>query len=438
MLGSGLARRNLRSSNTSGSYLGLKSFIGIAAIVLSAGLLTTNDHFPGWRALLPTIGALLLLSAGPNAAINRLLLSRKAFVGIGLISYPLYLWHWPPLSFLRVMEGGALPLLGATVAVVLALILTYLTYEVVEKNVRHLNGRAIAPALCTLLVAVGFCGLTIHQFNGVHDRAINHMNVSDNWVGNVSAKLVNECGMSSEEKRFIAFCVADRRGHPVYAVFGDSKAAALFPGLVRKSAVGQRWMLIGGANSSGAPIPVISDAKQYRSFESMTVATANALARNPSLRVVVLATAIRSLFRTTDLYLADLPRTRNSEIVFLGLDKMVAQLAAAGKEVVLMMDNPTLADPVSCISRRTPSKIINRIFQHQVNSACSISISDNIKRTKVYRDQVGARRTITRLAPLRVTNPLRIQMPLRRRCTAGLPQIRSARDGPESRRCNPS
>jgi peptidoglycan/LPS O-acetylase OafA/YrhL len=388
MLGCGLARWNMRAADNVISYRNLRSSIGIAAIILSVALLSTDDHFPGWLALLPTVGTLLLLSAGPDAAFNKIVLSHKSVVWIGLISYPLYLWHWPLLSFLRVMEGGDLPAPGATLTVVLALFLAYLTYEFVEKKIRHLRLWTVAPALCSLLAAVGLSGLAIRQYDGVPARAINRLNVSDNWVGDVTTELVNECGMSPSEQRGIAFCVEDRRGRPVYALLGDSKAAALFPGLVKESEKNERWMFIGGADASGAPIPVISDAAQYRASERMTVAAAKALARNPSIRVVVLATAIRSLFQTTDPYLADLPETANSEIVFNGLDKMVAEMTAAGKEVVLAMDNPTLADPAACISRLTHFGVINRLFQHQMNRHCSISVSGNIRRTKVYRDLI--------------------------------------------------
>jgi hypothetical protein len=195
--------------------------------------------------------------------------------------------------------------------------------------------------------------------------------------------------MSSDEKRGIAFCVADRREQPIYALLGDSKAAALFPGLVKESADHERWMFIGGAAASGPPIPVISDAGQYKGFERMTVAGTNALARNPSIQVVVLATAIRSLFQTTDPYLEDLARTRNSEIVFHGLDEMVAEMNRAGKNVLLVIDNPTLADPVACISRRTSLAIVNRVFQHRMNDHCSVKTSDNMIRIKVYREVRG-------------------------------------------------
>ena len=85
---------------------------------------------------MPTIGAVLLIIAGPLAVINRTLLSNKLMVALGLISYPLYLWHWAILSFLRIMQGEV-PLWWLRVlAVLLAVGLSILTYKFIEKPIR--------------------------------------------------------------------------------------------------------------------------------------------------------------------------------------------------------------------------------------------------------------------------------------------------------------
>jgi peptidoglycan/LPS O-acetylase OafA/YrhL len=75
---------------------------GLMALLLAEALLTKDAMFPGWWALLPTVGAAALIAAGPDTAINRRFLAHPAMVWIGLISYPLYLWHWPILAFLRI------------------------------------------------------------------------------------------------------------------------------------------------------------------------------------------------------------------------------------------------------------------------------------------------------------------------------------------------
>ena len=81
------------------------SWAGMGLLV--AGMVTINSTapYPGWRALVPVIGTLLLIEGGKDARANRLLLSHPAVVWVGLISYPLYLFHWPILSFLHIVKG---------------------------------------------------------------------------------------------------------------------------------------------------------------------------------------------------------------------------------------------------------------------------------------------------------------------------------------------
>lgn len=73
---------------------------GIIAIEASFFLFNATTPFPGWAAALPVAGSsLLIMSEG--AFVNRIL-SLKPLIGVGLISYSLYLWHWPVLVFLQI------------------------------------------------------------------------------------------------------------------------------------------------------------------------------------------------------------------------------------------------------------------------------------------------------------------------------------------------
>ena len=148
-------------------------------------------------------------------------------------------------------------------------------------------------------------------------------------------------------------------------------------------------MLIGGNGPHGAPVPVISRAALYRSFQPMTIAASDALVRNRSIRVVLLVTAIRSLFRNGDGLLRNLSASPNYDVVLDGLDRMIAKLSAAGKTVVLMIDNPALADPHECVVRRTGVGFIDRMLKPPQSPYCSISITDSVNETKIYRKLLG-------------------------------------------------
>lgn len=113
------------------------SAAGILMLGMGVFLLDKNSEFPGWLALLPVVGAALLISSGQHAWVNRSLLSRRLMVWIGLISFPLYLWHWPLLSFAHLLtyQEPSVPLRLALLA--LSILLAWLVYALVERPIRR-------------------------------------------------------------------------------------------------------------------------------------------------------------------------------------------------------------------------------------------------------------------------------------------------------------
>jgi peptidoglycan/LPS O-acetylase OafA/YrhL len=73
------------------------SVFGFILVIGSILILSNEQDYPGWNALLPTLGTLMLIMSGSQAWINQYILSLRPVVFVGLISYPLYLWHWPLL-----------------------------------------------------------------------------------------------------------------------------------------------------------------------------------------------------------------------------------------------------------------------------------------------------------------------------------------------------
>ena len=95
----------------------VQSLTGAAMVACAVVSITSHKAFPGWWALLPTLGAALLISAGSRAWINRTILSHPVMVWVGLISFPLYLWHWPLLAFARIIHGDE-PTVGVRLAAI--------------------------------------------------------------------------------------------------------------------------------------------------------------------------------------------------------------------------------------------------------------------------------------------------------------------------------
>lgn len=128
------------------------SLLGAVLIGASFSNLFYTATLQMWWTSIACLGSLLLIGAGPHGWINRHVLAHPAMVFIGLISYPLYLWHYPLLTILRMAYGrdpGAL-LIIATVAT--SLILSVATYKYLEMPIRSSgNGRRVAAMLCALM-----------------------------------------------------------------------------------------------------------------------------------------------------------------------------------------------------------------------------------------------------------------------------------------------
>jgi peptidoglycan/LPS O-acetylase OafA/YrhL len=145
--------------------------IGCALLVIGFLCVGPLDPFPGWRALIPTCGAGCIIAARSPSRLQSLALSNRLMVGIGLISYPLYLWHWPLLSYATILSSGDPSgevlwiLIGATIALSL---LTYFCFErPIKRGARH-RWKVIVPLLA--LVTITSFGGSVYLSNGYPQR----------------------------------------------------------------------------------------------------------------------------------------------------------------------------------------------------------------------------------------------------------------------------
>jgi len=209
-----------------------QSTLGVMLIGIAVLLVSRDREFPGWWALLPTLGACLIISAGPQAWLNRIVLSHRVVVWFGLISYPLYLWHWPLLSFPKIIEADTPSSAMRIAAILLAIALAWLTYKLVEKPIRFgARSRASVTVLCLLMLVIGYVGYAAYERDGYGSRlpkiisAATKFNVTDEWR-------LHKCFLEDEDSNtgFIDDCL-DRDKKPLIFLWGDSYAAALYPGL---------------------------------------------------------------------------------------------------------------------------------------------------------------------------------------------------------------
>jgi len=114
----------------------LLSALGILLIIFSVWTFDKKTPFPSVSALLPTMGTvLIILFAIPKTWVGRAL-SFRPVVGVGLISYSLYLWHQPLFAFARNRSLEDPPALTYLALIGIAFSLTYLSWRYVEKPFR--------------------------------------------------------------------------------------------------------------------------------------------------------------------------------------------------------------------------------------------------------------------------------------------------------------
>lgn len=250
LMGAGLAwweRRNLLSLHQGR----IASWIGAALLCAGVLVITPGDHFPGWWALLPVLGTTLLISAGPLATPNRIL-SRPAMVFVGLISYPLYLWHWPLLAFPR-MILETVPIGFRLAALAASLLLAWATYSLVERPIRFGANRARkALALLVAMAIVGSSGFFIQKLDGfqtVRSAMVSGLtNLKDEfkWPYAQNATCLDRYPYDLSEVAFW-FCAASKNAPPEVLLIGNSFANDLFPGLAEDSRFRDRSILNIGA-----------------------------------------------------------------------------------------------------------------------------------------------------------------------------------------------
>ncbi|HEX5311190.1 acyltransferase family protein [Aquabacterium sp.] len=326
------------------------SLAGIAALIGSIALFSSGMGFPGYIAAIPVVGSALLIAAGKDAVINKWVLSQRWIVGIGLISYPLYLWHWPILVMNRLWSDGK-PESPATLATLLlaAMLLAWLTYRYVESPLRD-STRATRAAkdarnLWLALLAFGALGLGA-------------------WKGHLpshsqQAAVVQKIDSAESDWESIGDQTWPGGKAGTVLFVGDSHMQHYAPRISeimktrRSEAHTVRLMALSGC----APVPGINrlslDCAHFadEAFEAMQA---------PEVVTVVLAASWKGFSVRPDYYRVDdpthrtiAPLTDDSQWVLDAWRDRLRSLVLAGKHVVVVLSSPRgpLVEPKHLIDR---------------------------------------------------------------------------------------
>ena len=239
----------------------LYSALGISLLVLGCTFITKFSIFPGWWALLPVFGATLIIAAGPYSWINKKILSNKILVWIGLISFPLYLWHWTLLAIWRVMEGAPTHSYIKIRIVLFSILLAWLTYILVERPIRF-KGKIRSIYLIITLVLLGAMGSHIYWTGGYKLReSMQNVGMTaearDQFVGANWQYFKNDACLNSHQYEGSNsygwwFCMKSSEKKPTTILLGKSFANQLYPGFIANKALSNQTILSIGACDLGS------------------------------------------------------------------------------------------------------------------------------------------------------------------------------------------
>lgn len=212
----------------------LVSALGLLLMLGGIAFLTKDLDFPGWWAAIPVLGAALVIATGKTSWIGRKILSHPILVWVGLISFPLYLWHWPLLSFARIL--GDPPRLLIVTLILVSIVLAWVSYNYIEKPIRYSGNKNIKTAtLCFLMALAGIFGIYVYKTEGIAHRFydLEDWQLSKNLHSQLAWPETNnrtkECTKKYGGDQYCLISNIDKP--PTAAIIGTSRANDFYFGL---------------------------------------------------------------------------------------------------------------------------------------------------------------------------------------------------------------
>lgn len=367
----------------------LLAWIGVGFLTMALLLIGKDKAFPGALALLPTLSAFFLIAAGPQAWFNRQILASRPLVAIGMISYPLYLWHWPLLSFAKILEQGRPSTEIVALAVVLSLLLAWGTYAVVEKRVRFRRHWATTAGLAVTMILLALAGDQITRMKGFPERMtayednpkIEDLNtffreITSQYPPCMPRALRDQALRHNEIIRCRQSQSEDRA--QTVALIGDSHAEHFFPGLAKYGYPGENLVYF----SYGCPpfwnltgykdCPNVSEVLSY--VETST-----------SIHTVIFAAVWQGRWAFPNIRLVGDEGLADPVAIYKkSLADTLRRLVEARKDIVFVFNVPLLGFlPESCQGRPYT-------LQHQARTPCAVSRSEVEAQQREYRELTRA------------------------------------------------
>ena len=389
---------------------------GLALIFFAAFGLDSTKAYPGWFAAIPVIATILLIYSGPGAWPNLYVFSKKPVVTLGLISYPLYLWHWSLLSIAHIIDGGALTRAVRISAALISLVLAYLTWRFVEKPVkrmltkfstnRHRASIVVAGGI-SMLLFIGAVGVATDYKEGFTFR----MQIQEAELATQLSGEILDIEFRREIQRYpVCFdvlkkgerlnsCYLAKPEPPVVVIIGDSHALVLF--LYLAQAFNSRGFGNVMTIMEGGCAPMLGVRSYAKGFpEVCSNSNRRALElilSTPSVRSVILASrgplyiTGKGFGESESRYdwLLESEAARETQPSAKspfeqGTSNMISALEATGKQVIFVVDVPELGfRSQDCINRPLKNLL------SKLREPCAVPYRDVKKRQIEYRGVIN-------------------------------------------------
>lgn len=341
----------LRRSRHSG-WLGL---LGLGMVVGSLALLDSSTSIPSHWGLIPVFGTVLLIGCVSTGSLVGRLLAHPALVQIGLFSFSAYLWHWPVLVFARIRYGATLDPTVLAGLIFLTLMLSYVSWRLVEQPFRLRGAQALIPFRALAIILVAVAGTMIGLTNGPGARFLSSdvMAAARSDVttpAGIEAKIAVNFGLNEAcEGSFTLSPECRTSDAPEVMLWGDSFAMHLAPAI--DSGVGARGMI---QHTKSVCVPMVDISVVTPEYPAAWAEGCIAfndqvldwLAGQDSIRYVVVSSPLGLIFN--DVYMRGgtvLPAPR-PDIVREMMLSTAARIESMGKVMVIVSPPPVTGDNI--------------------------------------------------------------------------------------------
>lgn len=347
----------------------LLSASGLLLIAGSVAFITPQTPFPGPAALAPCLGAALVIHAGdPQKTLAGRILARRPLVFAGLISYSLYLWHWPVFVFATYVDFRA-PSLSASIALIaLSCVLAVLSWRFVEQPFRRsrAGSRRPRPALAAATVLMGLTAASAAyaaDADGFPQRLRPGLRRILAEQDDHEPRIARCFFLTARDVHDHKLCrIGARTGQPSFILWGDSHADAILPAVSQAAARAGRSGIFAGGASCPPLMDVTTAMPGCRAFNDAVMA----LARGSAIREVILESRWAKYAEGSPY--GDEPKGHvallddscradtggdNHAVFERGLARTVADLERSGRKVVIVASIPEIGFPVPAVLARS-------------------------------------------------------------------------------------